>query len=392
MKSLRLFLLLGGVLIVIYIAAQLNRPKAVDWKETFNSNDKIPYGTYILYHRLNDIFPNAQITALRQPVYNVLVDDSVKNASYIIICGGIEFSKPDYEQLIKYIKQGNDVFIAAVYMGALFNKNLHVTVQRNFSLLNDSVSVGFFSRYLNPKKQYSIGKGAGESYFNKFDTLRAVVLGETASHKANFLKYTFGNGSLYLASDPKFFSNYSLLKPDGAEYAATALSFIKGTKRLIWDEYYTQGDAGEQTLMRVFLKNPILQWAYYIAIFSLLLFVVFEIKRRQRVIPVIEPLPNSTLEFVTVVGQVYYEKRNNVNIAQKKILYLLADLRDEYQLKTNKLDDEFIDKLASKLGLDNDFAIELVNYIRFISVQDSVSDRELIELNKLIEQLYIQSR
>jgi hypothetical protein len=144
--------------------------------------------------------------------------------------------------------------------------------------------------------------------------------------------------------------------------------------------------------MRVFLKNPILQWAYYIAIFSLLLFVVFEIKRRQRVIPVIEPLPNSTLEFVNVVGQVYYEKRNNVNIAHKKILYLLADLRDEYQLKTNKLDDEFIDKLASKLGLENDFAIELVNYIRFISVQDSVSDRELIELNKLIEQLYIQSR
>jgi hypothetical protein len=44
------------------------------------------------------------------------------------------------------------------------------------------------------------------------------------------------------------------------------------------------------------------------------------------------------------------------------------------------------------MGLENEFANELVNYIRFISVQDHVSDRELIELNKLIEKLYTQSR
>jgi len=144
--------------------------------------------------------------------------------------------------------------------------------------------------------------------------------------------------------------------------------------------------------MRVFLSHPELEWAYYIAIFSLLIFVLYEIKRRQRIIPVIEPLSNSTLEFVNVVGQVYYEKRNNDNIAKKQVLYLLSYLRDEYQLKTNKLDKEFTETLTAKLGLDPDFANDFVEFLHYINVQDRINDKELIHLNKLIEQFYIQSR
>jgi hypothetical protein len=182
-----------------------------------------------------------------------------------------------------------------------------------------------------------------------------------------------------------------MLKPGGAEYAATALSFLKSSRQIVLDEYYTQGDAGDDTPMRVFLSNTALEWAYYIALFSLAIFVLYEIKRRQRIIPVIEPLSNSTLDFVSVVGRVYYEKRNNANIAQKKILYLLTWLRDEYHVKTNKLDDEFIEKLTGKLGLKKAFAVDLVDYIKYISVQTQVNDRELIELNKLIEKFYNQA-
>lgn len=392
MKSLRVFLVIGGVLIVFYIVAQLNRPKAIDWTESFSSKEKTPFGTYVLYNRLGDMFPNSKISALREPVYNVIADDSVKGASYIIICSTIELSKPDFHQLTKYLRQGNDVFIAAGYFGRILDTALKISTADNFNPGSRGTPVHFFSPYADSVKKFNIDKGIGDSHFSRFDTLRAIVLGENTNQKANFIKYNFGKGSLYLSADPKFFSNYSLLKPQGATYAATALSFVKNANRVIWDEYYSQGYGGDESLMRVFLKNPALQWAYYIALFTLLLFVLFEIKRRQRIIPVIEPLRNSTLDFVNVVGQVYYEKRNNANIAHKKILYLLAELRDEYQIKTNKLDDEFIEKLTTRLGLDNTFAHELVNYFRFISVQDNVSDRELIELNKLIEQLYIQSR
>ena len=294
--------------------------------------------------------------------------------------------------MITYVKAGNDVFISANYFGAIFEKNLKITTRTNFQLAQTGTAVNFVNPNLQPKKQYRIDHSVGGTYFNTYDTIKAIVIGENDKRRTNFIKYKFGKGQLFLACNPEFFSNYSLLKPDGAEYAATVLSHLKSTTKIIWDIYYTQGTGGDNSPLRVFLNNPILQWAYYIAIFGLLIFVIFEVKRTQRIIPVIEPLSNSTLEFVTVVGQVYYEQRNNANIAQKKILYLLVYLRDEYQLRTNVFDEEFIDKLSAKLDVEKAFAVELISYINYINNQEKVTDRELIELDKMIEKLYIKSR
>lgn len=392
MKSLKTYLIAGGVILIIYIVAQFNRPKAVDWKETLSSKDKIPFGTYILNNRLNDIFPGATITRYRQPVYNVIVDDSLANSSYLIICPEIELSKTDYNHLVAYVKKGNDVFIAAADFGSVFEKKLSVETKHYTTLFKAFNDVSFSSPSLNPKKPISIDKNVAYNYFSKFDTLHAVVISQNKENKANFIKYTYGNGHLYLCANPNFFANYSLLDTGGKIYAETALSFLKNTKSLAVDEYYTQGDVGEDSPMRVFLSNSLLQWAYYITLFSLLLFVLYEIKRRQRIIPVVEPLKNTSLEFVNVVGGLYYEKRNSANIAQKKILYFLTWLRDEHQVKTSKLDDEFTEKIIAKFNIERSFARDFVRFINYLNVQDRISDQELIDLNKQIEKFYNQAR
>jgi len=274
----------------------------------------------------------------------------------------------------------------------LFGKKLSISTSHYSNLFKTFTDVNFSSPSLNPKDPISIDKNVADNYFSKFDTAHAVVLGENESEKANFIRYTYGKGNLYLCANPLFFSNYSLLNESGRTYAENALSYLKNTKHLAVDEYYTQGDIGEESPMRVFLSNPLLQWAYYITIFSMLIFVLYEVKRRQRIIPVIEPLKNSSLEFVNVVGGLYYEKRNSANIAQKKILYFLTWLRDEHQVKTNKLDDEFTEKIIAKFNIERSFARDFVRFINYLNVQDRVSDQELIELNKQIEKFYNQAR
>jgi len=390
MKSLRVYLIGGAIILVLYIIAQANRPKAINWTETFIDKEKAPYGTYILFDRLGDIFPGSKTTTYRQPVYNVIAEDSIANSSYLIIAPDVDVTKADYEQLVKYIKEGNDVFIATNYFGKALEKYLNIKTSEYFKIISDDNPVRFANPSLDSGRYFNVDKGAGGVYFNNFDTSKAVVLGENAHHMANFLKFSFGKGSLFLLANPKFFSNYSLLKADGMAYAATALSFVKNTNKLIWDEYYSQGDNDIDSPMRVFLNNDALKWAYYITLLALLVFLFFEVKRRQRIIPIVEPLRNSTLDFVNVVGQVYYEKRNNANIAHKKIIYLLEHLREEYRVKTNKLDNEFIEMLSAKLNVERELAVGLVNLINYIDVQTYVSDSELIDLNKLIEKLYTQ--
>jgi hypothetical protein len=135
-----------------------------------------------------------------------------------------------------------------------------------------------------------------------------------------------------------------------------------------------------------------LRWAYYIALVSILLFVLFEIKRRQRIIPVIAPLLNSSVDFVKVVGKVYYQQRDNKDIAAKKISYLLEFVRTAYRLKTGTLDESFIDDLVHKSGATEEAVLELITLIKNIKNGYQVSDTQLINLNKQIEHFYKQAQ
>jgi hypothetical protein len=389
MKDLKIYIFLASALLVVYLMAQYNKPKATDWTETLSNTDKIPFGTYVLYNRINDIFPGAIVKNYREPVYNVINDDSVKNATYIIITDKIDLSDLDYEQLTKYIKKGNDVFIAASEFGGAISKNLDVGASAEYRE-GTATRIGFVNKQLSDYL-YDVDKHSSDGYFAMFDTKKAIVLGKNEYDHCNYLKFEMGKGALYLNANPMMFTNYSLLQTMGASYASIALSFVGKNKNILWDEYYTKGRAGSESNMRVFLNHPQLRWAFYIAFFSLVAFVLYEMKRRQRIIPVIAPLANTTVEFANVVGQVYYEQRNNSNIAEKKVAYFLEHIRAAYNIRTNVFDNDFITLLSQKSGAQPDLVKKLTEQITHIRITSRISDNELIDLNQNIEQFYIQS-
>jgi hypothetical protein len=392
MKDFKIYLFIASVLLLVYLVAQYNRPKPINWTETLASRDKIPYGTYILSHQLHDIFPGADIKQFSEPVYNVINDHYLQHGTYIIICKDINLTEADYDKLAKFIKKGNDVLISASSFGKYFRKKLKIETGTDLPFTATPGSFRFLNKTLDTAKIYTIDKNISDNYFTGLDTAKATVLGENKFHHYNFLKYTMEKGALFLSPDPLLFTNYSLLKTEESQYASVVLSHLKTDKTLIWDNYYTGGGEGEESLMRVFLKNNALRSAYYIAFLSILIFVLYEIKRRQRIIPIIEPLTNTTLDFVNVVGQVYYEQRNNGNIAQKKAAYFLEYLRTKYQLKTAVLDNEFIATLSQKSGVGTGLIEELLKQITLTRAGVRVTDNDLILLNKNIEQFYLQSR
>jgi len=389
MKDLKIYIIIASALLVVYLLAQYNKPKATDWTETYSNTDKIPFGTYIIYNQLKDIFPGSAVKTFREPVYNVINDDQVKNGTYIIICDGIDLNKYDYQKLESYIKNGNDVFIAANSFGEELRKQLHITASFDFRP-RSAIRVSFLSKDLRDR-QYDVDKESSGGYFGGFDTSKAIALGKNEFGHYNYLKFPMGKGNLYLNANPKMFTNYSILQDMGADYASIALSYLKTDKNLWWDEYYTQGREGSGSTMRVFLNNYQLRWAFYISFFSLLAFVLYEMKRRQRIIPIIPPLNNSTVEFAVVVGQVYYEQRDNGNIAQKKINYFLEHIRATYNIRTNVFDQEFILLLSQKSGADKVLITKLTDQITHIRNAKQVSDSQLIDLNQNIEQFYTKS-
>lgn len=390
MRSLKIYLIIAGLLIIGYAVLEYNRPKPTDWTVTFNDRQTKPYGTFIAFNRLKDVFPSAKINATRQTPFELFIDP-YKQSAYIVVASSVAPSEEDYIFLMDYIRDGNDVFIAAETYGKLFQDSLNVSTASIFGIVDPSGYITFVNPKLDNERQYFVDKGAVSNYFDMVDSSRAILLGQNNKGDVNFIKYRFGKGSLYLSANPKVFTNYSLLKSQGAQYAATALSYLGKPQLILWDEYYTQGMAGTDTPLRFILANGSLRMALYIALFGLLTFVIYGIKRRQRAIPIVTPLPNATVDFVTTVGQVYYERRNNVDIAQKKSIYFLTSLREKYNIKTNKLDPEFVEALTKRSGVDAAFIRMMTDYIGFIFNQTSISDAELIELNRLIEKFYTLS-
>ncbi|MFD0750488.1 DUF4350 domain-containing protein [Mucilaginibacter calamicampi] len=385
MKDFKIYLAIGSALLIIYLVIQYNKPAPVNWQPTLAAADKIPFGTYALRERLTDIFPGAQVKNTNQSLYNFF-RGRTKPGNYIIIAKTVTITKADFEQMLKGIRAGNNVFITTFSWNGVIADRLKF----NNDIEDDDAktAINFTNKQLRQSRYYKFDKEISAQYFNSYDTARATIISLNKAGNANYLRYRFGKGSLLLCANPELFTNYSLLTRNGAEYASAALSYLPANNNIYWDQFQNRDIVIDRSPLRAFFASSSLQWAFYISFWGLALFVFFEIKRRQRIIPIIDPLKNATVDFVEVVGKVYYEKRDNSNIALKKILYLLSFLREQYQLKTTRLDAEFIESMVWKTGIDTAFIQDLVGYINYIGQQSKVTDKELIELNLLIEKFY----
>jgi hypothetical protein len=390
MRDFKIYLSIASLLLVIYLVAQYNKPASINWEPSMYYNDKVPFGTYILYRQLPTLFPGAKVINTNQTLEDQFHDKNISNSNYFIFAKTVDLNKHDFEEMVNYIKAGNSVFISAFEWQGVLADTLDLQIGSEYK--KKSVGLNFTNPGLKRANSYKFDRYISIQYFSSFDTSHATVLGKNDLGNSSLLRFTYGKGSLYLCANPGLFTNFGLLNSNGADYVAKALSYLPPQPNIYWDELQNGDIQQDLSPMRVLFSNASLQWAYYISLFSLLIFVLYEVKRRQRIIPVIEPLQNSTVDFVNVVGQVYYEQRNNLNIAQKKTLYFLEHLRTQYYLKTTLLDTDFTDRFAQKTGIDPAFAREIINHIKYVNVQNRVTDDELIYLNHLIEQFYIQSR
>lgn len=375
--------------------AELNRPQPLNWNITLSKEDKNPYGAYILFNSLKDVFPSSTIVSLREPAYNLLHDKDVQNAAYIVLSSAFGAGVADIKELLQFAEQGNHVFIATVKTNKLIMDTLGLSEKQYITLLTgDSTSMNFVNPALKAPSNYGYKRFSVDEYFSNLEKDDSTtVLGITHKSDPNFVKVTIGAGAFYIHSAPLTFSNYSMLTRNNHEYVAKALSYIPASVNTVyWDEYYKLGRTGPTTPLRFFLSNEWLRWALRLTIIALIIYVLFEMKRRQRIIPVIEPLKNTTLDFVKTVSAVYLSQKDNRSIAHNKIQYWLHYIRQRYYLQTNELNDEFVSLLSKRSGVEENEIQKVLTLIQDVQTNYNITDRMLLELNHRIDRFYISSK
>ena len=206
---------------------------------------------------------------------------------------------------------------------------------------------------------------------------------------ATFLNVKIGKGNLYLHSIPNIFTNYNILKSD-RDYISKCFSYLT-VRDVIWDEYYKEVNKYQSTPLRYILSQPSLRWAYFTLILSLLFFVIFKGRRDQRIIPVVKPLANTTIEFVNTVGNLYFKQSNHKNIAEKKITYFMDHIRSKYSIKTSQYSDDLVQQLSDKSLVEKTDIKKLFNLFNLVNTSNAIRRDTLIELNNLIENFYLKT-
>lgn len=377
-----IMLALGFALVVL---VQYNVPKPINWMESYSQEGKVPYGCFILKDLMHDLFPNQTVTEANLPAYNQLRDQ--KNTNYIIINNTFKTDKLDAEKLLEFISDGNNVFIAANLLEGKFADTLNIKTRTayNYSITDTTISINFINKQLYKNNGYNYSAKFSNCYFTSIDTGNTTVLGEDKNGNINFIKVNYGKGNIYVNTLPMAFTNYYLTDSVNYDYAFRALSYLPN-QAVIWDEYYKAGRRMVASPIRYILGNPALKMAYLVLIFGLLTYIIFNVKRKQRIIPVIEPLKNVTVDFVDVVGTLYYQNKDHYNLAEKKITYFLAFIRSNYLLKTDKLDADFIYNLSKKSGVLEQDVNKLIGTISL--VKKGISEEKLIKLSRLITQFH----
>ncbi|MBP6664888.1 MAG: hypothetical protein KA168_06340, partial [Chitinophagales bacterium] len=130
----------------------------------------------------------------------------------------------------------------------------------------------------------------------------------------------------------------------------------------------------------------------YLTLVGLLLFMLFEARRKQRIIPIVKPLENTTLEFAKTVGMLYYQTADHKDIAEKKIIYLFDYIRKRFFLQNITYTDTFYQQLAQKSTVGIEQINKLFQQIIAIKTQNSISQEQLLRLNETIDAFYRQTK
>jgi len=389
-KKNKIFLAAIILLFTAMVIVQHFVPRPVNWRFSFSCNQKSPYGCSVAKNLFHVLFPEKDIAVNTASLYMKLPKDTLADKNLIIITDEFEPDSLDLSALLDFAANGNSVLISSLSFSdklcdtLKFKTNTRIFDTTVFNSVKESLRLSFLSRGSDSVFFYS--KRMPQSWFSGYDTLRSIPLGSDRSARVNFILIQFGKGKIFLQCQPLAFTNYHLLYGDH-RYTSAAFSFLPGDST-IWDQYYKPDKVLDLSPVRYILSQPALRSAYFLFLTTILIFMTLGSRRMQRIIPVIQPVKNTSLEFVKTVGKLYYRSMNHTDLARKKLIYFNEFIRTRYSLQGLDKNDQQIQILSQKSGVEEGKIRMLLQRALRVSGKQQLESYELIELHKLIEDFY----
>lgn len=432
MKSSRNFLFAMLVLFVLFCLLQVNLPKKFVWSPTFSHVDKQPFGCFVFDSVLTQSLPNGyhvtkktffqldQEHAKEKISVLMVVDqqnlkqldvkylcniarrggkvmvvasgsfDDGRNADTVVVDELERTFKVRIEDGIYFSLRGILSGLKAhdndMYDTIYWNNRETMYAAQSYRMFYNMVGGTLFVDSVPKVKRlaYTLST-AGYDYkydslyvgdFTRFDTIvdkkeRIERIDTFAIKKVPAaVSVPYGKGEVIFVSSPLLFTNYGMLEGNTFVYIFRLMSYLADLP-VYRTEAYVKTDAmlvAEQSPFREFIKRPPLRWALYLALLGVVLFMIFTARRRQRVIPIMSKPANRSLEFIQLIGTLYYQRKDHVDLVRKKFKLFAEELRKTAGVDISDVntDDREYLLLAEKTGMNSDRLKKVIRQIRLV--------------------------
>lgn len=367
-----------GVLVLL----ELSKTEVLDWRKNFDIEKKSPFGLFIFNEEVDHLLNNkVKRTAVSPYDYYSSQTDKTQNILLIQAETDIE----SWKKILLQVEKGSDVLALSDKFHPDLGDSLGFSVGTT-SLRFDNVLKLNEEKFENDS--FDLDKMATGQGFKSFKKEHQILgTAEFDGGKVNFLKINHGKGHLYLHTEPLIVTNYYLLKPGNEKFVADVFSYLPN-RETIWFTGGKKSVAESQSPLRFILSKPALRYAWWLLLGGLLLFVIFNAKRKQRIVPIVEPLKNRSVEFVKSIGNLYMQEGDFHDMMAKKAQYFLNRVRMDYLLDTQNLDEKFVHSLHLKSGKSVEKINEAIALLK--KGQDpyaSVMKEDLVKMNKLLDEI-----
>lgn len=432
MKSSRNFLFAMLVLFVLFCLLQVNLPKKFVWSPTFSHVDKQPFGCFVFDSVLTQSLPNGyhvtkktffqldQEHAKEKISVLMVVDqqdlkqldvkylcniarrggkvmvvasssfDDGRNADTVVVdelerTFNVRIEDGTYFSL-RGILAGLKAHDNDMYDTIYWNNRETMYAAQSYRMFYNMVGGTLFVDSVPKVKRlaYTLST-AGYDYkydslyvgdFTRFDTIvdekeRIERIDTFAIKKVpTAVSVPYGKGEVIFVSSPLLFTNYGMLEGNTSVYIFRLMSYLADLP-VYRTEAYVKTDAmlvAEQSPFREFIKRPPLRWALYLALLGVVLFMIFTARRRQRVIPIMSKPANRSLEFIQLIGTLYYQRKDHVDLVRKKFKLFAEELRKTAGVDISDVntDDREYQLLAEKTGMNSDRLKKVIRQIRLV--------------------------
>lgn len=381
-KTFKIYAVIFAIVLAIIALLEVNKTEVTDWRKNFNTSKKSPFGLYVFNQEAKFLF-NDKLRKVSENPYDYYESTGKKPHNIFVL--ETELDIESWKKIMEEVSKGSDAMIINQYIP----KNISDSI--GFYTSNFSYSESNVLKLTDKKFSNSFIKiekfpgGRGFTYIKPEIEILGKIISEEADDQAGFIKAKYGKGHFYVHSEPLFLTNYYLLKKGNNQYAQDVFSYLPDRETLWFTDKKSERS---QFFMRFILDNPALKYAWWLLLGGMILFIFFNAKRKQRIVPILDPLKNSSVDFVKSIGNLYMQEGDFHEMMVKKAQYFLHKVRMDLLIDTQNLDDDFAKKLQLKTGRSEEKINEAMTLIK--KAQDpyaSVMKEDLVRMNALLDEI-----